>query len=299
VEAVSEREDIFKLFGRFRYGFDFGAPTTIPKTLVGRPTWPFRNTHYVLENDVEPRFVRVDSATLYDETTGYGWNDDALRESVGIGLTPYEEIRSISATPAHLPRNVLFRDYISGEGPQVFRVKTDPGEYTVIFLHPDHTDATIKLHTDGDSLLIPFPHGKWSVSGLIIQGGVSKSAFMREKSIKAESRPRFTHLPPKTATAGQALKLSMQMSPRGDVTAVRLYYRPVNQLAKFKVLEAASDHASFTIPGEDISSKWDLMYYFEVLNKQNGGWFIPDPAMATPYYVVRVEPSTSQYGKVQ
>ena len=44
----------------------------------------------------------------------------------------------------------------------------------------------------------------------------------------------------------------------------------------------------FTIPGEDISPKWDLMYYFEVLNDQKTGWFQPDPAMATPYYVVKV-----------
>jgi hypothetical protein len=31
------------------------------------------------------------------------------------------------------------------------------------------------------------------------------------------------------------------------------------------------------------------MYYFEVLNKQGGGWFEPDPAVATPYYVVKVD----------
>jgi hypothetical protein len=43
------------------------------------------------------------------------------------------------------------------------------------------------------------------------------------------------------------------------------------------------------IPGADISAKWDLMYYFEVLNKEKGGWFEPDPAVATPYYVVKVE----------
>jgi hypothetical protein len=44
----------------------------------------------------------------------------------------------------------------------------------------------------------------------------------------------------------------------------------------------------FTIPGADVSAKWDLMYCFEVLNKSGTGWFQPDPQAATPYYLVTV-----------
>src|SRR5437016_3866535 len=28
-------------------------------------------------------------------------------------------------------------------------------------------------------------------------------------------------------------------------------------------------------------SKWDLMYYFEILNREGGGWFQPDPHTTT------------------
>jgi len=31
------------------------------------------------------------------------------------------------------------------------------------------------------------------------------------------------------------------------------------------------------------------MYYCEVLDTNGAGWFHPDPATATPYYVVAVE----------
>ena len=72
--------------------------------------------------------------------------------------------------------------------------------------------------------------------------------------------------------------------------AVRLHYRPLNQLAKFKTLENAGAKGVFTIPAVDVSPRWDLMYYFEILNKENTGWFDPDPRVATPYYVVRIEP---------
>jgi hypothetical protein len=62
----------------------------------------------------------------------------------------------------------------------------------------------------------------------------------------------------------------------------------VNQLARFKTIEQAPDQLTFTIPGDDISNKWGLMYYFEILNAQGSGWFQPDPLTTTPYYVVDV-----------
>jgi hypothetical protein len=71
------------------------------------------------------------------------------------------------------------------------------------------------------------------------------------------------------------------------VTAVRLHFRSVNQLARFQTLEApAGRRFRFTIPGQDLSPRWDLMYYFEVLRGRDGGWLEPDPDARTPYYVV-------------
>ena len=58
--------------------------------------------------------------------------------------------------------------------------------------------------------------------------------------------------------------------------------------AQFKTLEHAASEPSFTIPGEDLSANWNLMYYFEILNQGGGDWFQPDPQQATPYYVNKV-----------
>jgi hypothetical protein len=38
----------------------------------------------------------------------------------------------------------------------------------------------------------------------------------------------------------------------------------------------------------DLNPRRDLIYYFEVLNKERTGWFDPDPNLATPHYVVKV-----------
>ena len=102
-------------------------------------------------------------------------------------------------------------------------------------------------------------------------------------------RPTFAHTPPRAFVPGRPLTLALGGTAVTAVKAVRLHYRPLNQLAKFKTLEAAPGRAVFMIPAEDLTPEFDLLYYFEVIDKQNGGWFHPDPRAATPNYVVGTE----------
>jgi hypothetical protein len=90
--------------------------------------------------------------------------------------------------------------------------------------------------------------------------------------------------------AATPLTLKLTAPVGGGVKSVRLHYRPVNQMTKFKTMVSSDGPYTFTIPAEDVSAKWDLMYYFEVLNAGGSGWFQPDPQVTTPYYVVKVKP---------
>jgi hypothetical protein len=155
-------------------------------------------------------------------------------------------------------------------------------------LHPGRTADTLSLKSESSYLDIAFPQGEWSVSGLIIKGPKSQSPVAPQRLAKLLPRPAAAHEAPATVTAGQALTLTLRVSPAVDVSGIRLHYRAVNQLAAFKTIEKTMDQPSFTIPAADISSKWDLMYYFEILNREGSGWFQPDPHAATPYYVVKV-----------
>ena len=282
LELVREREEVFEKFGRFDFGFDFGAPVKRSHDLTR-----YRSIPYSLDNSVEPRFQPVDPKTIYTDRQGYGWTKDEPREAVGIPLAPYLEIRAAARDPRQLPHDVLFRDFIRGAGPQQFQVKAPAGDYDVLFLHPDRTTDTAHLHSDG-ILQIPFPEGEWSISGLVIKGAQSTQPPPKLPAPKRVTRPLIAHEAPATAEPNQPLTLHLRVAP-AHVTAVRLYYRPVNQLAKFKMQESKPGEAVFHIPAEDVSPKWDLMYYFEILNDQKTGWFQPDPAVATPYYVVRTE----------
>ncbi|MCL5742385.1 MAG: hypothetical protein M1541_00460, partial [Acidobacteria bacterium] len=78
-------------------------------------------------------------------------------------------------------------------------------------------------------------------------------------------------------------------APAANVVKIRLHYRALNALEKFRTLAADGASATFTIPPEHISGRWDLVYYFEVLNTSGTGWFEPDPSVATPYYVVAID----------
>jgi hypothetical protein len=161
-------------------------------------------------------------------------------------------------------------------------VKVERGDYRVALLHPDHTVSELKLAASNGRLEIPMPAGDWSISGVVIRGGKSVPVPAEPKDLP---RPSFHHDAPAQAQSGQPLTLRLTVS--GDhVRGVRLHYRPLNQLAQFKTIEKAPGEA-FTIPGSDISSDYDLMYYFEVLSDNSSGWFQPDPLTQTPYYVVK------------
>ena len=273
LELIREREEVLEKFGRFDFGFDFGAPVEPAQDLAR-----YRSIPYSLRNSVEPRFEPVDAKSKQ-------WAAEGPREAVGIPLAPYLEVRAAAREPKLLPHDVLFRDYLRGSGAQQFVVDAPAGDYEVLFLHPDRTVTSAAAVSDG-TLRIVFPEGDWSVSGLVVKGARPRRPLPEWSPPKPLPRPLISHEPPHAATAGEPLSLRLQVAP-AHVTSVRLHYRPVNQLAKFKTIEARPG-AAFQIPAEDISASWDLMYYFEVLNDQKTGWFQPDPAVATPYYVVKV-----------
>jgi hypothetical protein len=283
LELIREREAILQRFGRFDFAFDFGAAPPAPL-----PGPAFRTTPYTRMNNVAPRFHAVSTDTAFDTETAYGWVLGRWRRSTDVAavpLAPYQEIRAVARVPYSLPRDVLFRDYIRTDGAQEFVVRTPPARYEVLFLHPDRTTRTQVIDSAGDSLRIRFPNGDWAVSGLVIKGPASTlpaPALPRRRQL---ARPTFLHTPPGSALAGKPLLLSVRVGG-AKPEAIRLHYRALNQQEKFHTLEGGP---SFTIPSDHISSRFDLIYYFEVLNAEKSGWFYPDPATATPYFVVQTK----------
>ena len=281
LELVRNRENLYRQFGRFTAGFDFGAP-------VKHQMSPneYRADNYVLQNNVEPGFVAVDPSIQFDSQRGFGWLDNQPREAVAIPLTPYLEVRAVAKNPTNLPKDVLFRDYIRGTGTQRFATNAANGKYVVFLLHPDHTTTRLELTATSGRLEVSFPNGDWSVSGLVVKKAGGEAQSKVASAPQRLSRPNLQHAPPIQAHVGRDVTLKLSITNSSRVRQVRLYYRPLDQLAKFKVIERLPGE-SFVVPGQDVPETYDLMYYFEVVNDTGGGWFQPDPATTTPYYILK------------
>ena len=101
--------------------------------------------------------------------------------------------------------------------------------------------------------------------------------------------PMWSHMPPASAPSEQPLTLTLHLAQPKTVSAVRLHFRPSDPAAATQAIEqAAKAELTFIIPGREITGNWDLQYFFEFLSADGGGWFVPDPLTATPYWVVHV-----------
>ena len=275
--TLEERERLLDRFGTFEHGFDFGAK---PEAGRGR-----------IATSVEPRFRPVDPTSVYDDERGYGWVTQGEREAVALAEARPEIVRATERRPDGLPSNALFGDSIRGHGPQVFRIRTGDGAFQVSLLAPNG-DATPKDAAARSGVVdVEFPAGPWQIAGLIVKNTHPVSIVRRVRS-ETPARPAMAHTAPRTVPAGQPLALGLRIAP-GAAQTVRLHYRPLNALEPFRTLEARAGGATFTIPAEEVSAEWDLLYYFEVLHGSGGGWFHPDPEKATPFYVVEVSPAAS------
>ncbi len=100
------------------------------------------------------------------------------------------------------------------------------------------------------------------------------------------ARPQFNHTVVHTSPPDQPITLTLQIAPIKDVRTVRLHYRALDSAATSVIEKPAAASVAFTFP----PAPSDLLYYFEILDRSNRGWFEPDPAAATPYHVIRIQP---------
>jgi hypothetical protein len=287
VEWLDELAENFERFGRADYRFDFGgAPATPPEA----PYRTNRDGPFLRYHTVEPRFEAIHPGSGYTEARGFGWVGEGKRTAAAMADTPYLEGAAVARAPQRLPRNVLLGDWVEGEGPQVFRVRTGEGIFETRLVRPDGTASVGEARSERGAVDVVFPASKWQISALLV---TKKDAVRTPLPVFPSAGgkgppPRILHQPVEQAQPRQPLRVTLQVEPAAAATEVRLHYRAVNQELKFRTLEAKGGQVEFAIPGKDISDRWDLLYYFEVLNAEGSGWFHPAPEVRTPYYVVKV-----------
>ena len=80
--------------------------------------------------------------------------------------------------------------------------------------------------------------------------------------------------------------------------SMRLRYRHLTQYEDYKIADMAIDAKTgvytATIPGDFITTKWDLIYFIEAIDKQGNGRNFPDLETGDPYVIVPVERSNAK-----
>lgn len=147
---VQDAIDVFKTYGLFERGFDFG------RRPMGTVTNIFHFWKYLNGYDMEPRFLGLSAESRYSQQGGYGWVEaDGLRET-GMRTLPIRQLAGENPDPAlGLPRNALFSDFVSSTKPFTFRVDLpmEAHRLTLIFSDlsekpSDHGPFQIKLGTN-------------------------------------------------------------------------------------------------------------------------------------------------------
>jgi hypothetical protein len=92
---------------------------------------------------------------------------------------------------------------------------------------------------------------------------------------------------------GQALTVHAQVTDPSGIQWVRLRYRHLTQFEDYESLDMKLNPATGlyqgTIPGEFITSEWDLMYFVEAVDTQGNGCTIPDLEIEMPYAIVELK----------
>jgi len=102
---------------------------------------------------------------------------------------------------------------------------------------------------------------------------------------------KVEHRPVLRARAGEPLTITVRAQTAAGLRWVRLLYRDVNQYKEYATVEmkptGRKDEYAAVIPGDAISSQWDLQYLLEIMDNHHNGRIYPDMDKETPYVVVR------------
>ena len=101
--------------------------------------------------------------------------------------------------------------------------------------------------------------------------------------------PRIEHEPIESATVGKDFTLRVKVTSKRPIFFVRLYFRALNQTVDWNQIQMKSIGKSqfeAIVPGDEVSARWDFMYYFEAIDEQSGTLW-PKWQERQPYIVVK------------
>ncbi len=102
-------------------------------------------------------------------------------------------------------------------------------------------------------------------------------------------------IPVTSASVGKPITINVKVSASAGLKWVHLRYRSVNQKENYKTLQmlpsGEKDEYQVVVPVAQIDTKFDFMYFIEVMDNNGKGKIYPDLKKETPYIFVKLERS--------
>ncbi|MDB5245933.1 MAG: hypothetical protein JWQ40_327 [Segetibacter sp.] len=151
--------------------------------------------------------------------------------------------------------------------------------------------------------------GNWKDELVALENGLAKleqkrQNFVSPASVKSapqykvgqdtnfDTKFNFIHQPVTSAPVGKPITVNVKVNAPLGIKWVRLRYRSVNQEQDYRVLAmlptGEKDAFQVVVPAEQISPKWDFMYYLEVMDNNSNGTIFPDLDKETPYIITKL-----------
>ncbi|MGL4630870.1 MAG: hypothetical protein ACRCVT_06655 [Leadbetterella sp.] len=96
------------------------------------------------------------------------------------------------------------------------------------------------------------------------------------------------HKPISKANPNQDLQIQAKMETSSPLESLVLKHRPLNQDVPYESINMIVSNGQYQaiIPKEKLNPRFDLQYYFEIIDTQGHGIIYPDFEKETPYFVV-------------
>ncbi len=151
--------------------------------------------------------------------------------------------------------------------------------------------ATVPARDVGAETLLYTIEAMDSTGQVVQSPGRQAVASWHEVDVTSDvTPPALEHSPVTEHGPGRPLEIRARVTDAAGVEEVRLHYRPTRHKQEFSTvrMRPVADSYVAAIPGPFITERFDLMYYFEVLDRHGNGAIVPDPEVAQPYHVVRI-----------
>jgi hypothetical protein len=103
---------------------------------------------------------------------------------------------------------------------------------------------------------------------------------------------KITHIPVTSAPVNKSIIISVKVSASAGVKWVHLRFRNVNQEQDYQTLTmlrtGEKDLYQIVVPVEQVNTKWDFMYFIEVMDNNGKGKIYPDLEKETPYIIIKL-----------